>query len=360
MWSFAEPVWFFALAGLALAGLVALVYARGGYFARPRLLFSRLQAARRREGGWRLRLARSLWVLRGLALVALIVGLARPQLGRVDSVVRTEGIDIMLLVDTSASMAAEDFGRARTRIDHVTEVVRDFVEQRPADRVGVISFGAAAYTRCPLTLDHALIDEVLAFTRDSWREAYLSFARKRARARRQKPVFSPEEEDLQGTAIGDGLVAAVGRLEDSPAKSRIVVLLSDGENTAGEVSPVDAAALAKEFGVKVYTVGAGSNEATPVLTVDAMGREARQVARFRLDEDTLRKVAAETGGRYFHARSRQQLEAVYAEIDELERSEIEAKDFREWDERFLPLALVALALIALEFLLRSTVARRLP
>ncbi|MEZ6195563.1 MAG: VWA domain-containing protein [Planctomycetota bacterium] len=361
MWRFAEPGWFFALAGLALLGLVAAVFARAGHFVRPRLLFSRLEAARRVGRSWRLVLARGLWIPRVLALVAIITALARPQLGRGETFVSSEGIDIMLLIDTSASMAAEDFGRRETRLDHVTDVIRGFVERRPADRVGVVSFGAAAYTRCPLTLDHALVDEVLDFTRDAWRRAYLSFSRKGATSRGQAPTdLTPEEEDLQGTAIGDGLVAAVSRLENSEAKSKVVVLLSDGENTAGEVAPRDAAELAREFGVRVYTVGAGSDDRAPVLTFDRFGREVRRLVSFRLDEKTLTDVAEATGGRYFHAGSRDRLEEVYAEIDRLERAEITSRDFREWDERFPPLVWCALGLLLLELLLRCTVARRLP
>ena len=358
---FEQPLWLLAIALIAAGLGVVAIFRQTDRWPRPALLFANIRAVMGRKKSWRLLLSDWQWLLPVLALILLVLALAKPQQGRSDSIVTSEGIDIMMVVDTSSSMAGEDFGGDMTRLDHVTEVMREFATARPADRIGLVSFGMAAYTRCPLTLDHALLDGFFEYVQKSWHEAYESLRRKQARqGRANESNLTPNELDLMGTAIGEALVTAVGRLEKSDAKSKVIVLLTDGENTAGDTKPLDGAAIAKEFGIKVYTVGAGSDGAAPVTVFDRLGRKRKQYMRANLDEATLQAIADETGGIFFHANTREKLEAVYDEIDRLERAEIKTKDYREWDELFAPFAFASLLLFALDRLLAATWLRRLP
>ena len=355
---FESPLWFLAAAVIALGILARFLFIQSGMWARPAVLFANLPPLLRRGTTWRVWARRGLGVVHVLALAALVTALARPQEGRRDSVVTNRGIDIMLVVDTSGSMAAEDFGEERTRLDHVIDVMRDFAKSRPGDRVGLVSFGAYAYTRCPMTLDHALLDSFFGQVLRDWNRAYESSARKSARTR--YPNLTPQEEDLQHTAIGDAVVTGTARLEESSSKSRVMVLLTDGVNNYGDTDPLDASELAKELGIKLYCVGAGSNQLVRRTVIDAFGDKRKVVERVRLDEATLTKMAERTGGRYFPARSRRELESVYDEIDRLEKTDIKTRDFREWDERFQPLVLIALGLLLLEAILAATVLRSIP
>ena len=353
---FDTPYWL--AAGIVVLLGLALSYAVRGADRRPRpaLLFSRIPAVLRSGRTWRTRLRREFRILRALILIAIVVALARPQSGRSESRISSEGIDMMLVVDTSNSMVAEDFGQEKTRLHHVVDVMREFVDRRIDDRIGLVSFGRNAWTRCPMTLDHGLLAQFLTEVRDQWLRATDSLARKAARGD-PKMQLAPDEEDLMGTAIGDGLVAATARLQKSTAKSKIIILLSDGESNAGDTAPEAAADLAASCGVKVYTVGAGSNGPVLVSQYDRLGRKVKVQTRFALDEATLTKIAETTGGRYFHAGNRESLEAVFTEIDRLERSKIESQDFREWDEHFMPFAWAALGLLLLEAGLAATVLR---
>ena len=237
--------------------------------------------------------------------------------------------------------------------------MREFAKKRPSDRIGIVSFGRNAYTRCPMTLDHALLEKFLEGVLRDWERAADSLSRKRA-TKGQSVETTPQEDDLQGTALGDGLVMAVSRLDESDAKSKIVILLSDGSSNSGETQPGPAGELASQLDVKVYTVGAGSNRPAPVATYNRLGQPVKRAMRFELDETTLREIAETTEGKYFHAQNRERLEEVYDEIDRLERVELKSKDFREWDEKFMPWALAALAVFLLETLLAATVLRTLP
>lgn len=355
---FESPIWFFAFAAVALGVVALTVLRQSGMLARPALLFANIAPLRRQAPTWRTRLRRLPGVLRIAALSLLILALARPQLGRSDSVITSEGIDIVLAVDTSRSMLAEDFGDGRTRLDHVVDVMGDFVEKRTNDRIGIVSFGKNAYTRCPMTLDHGLLERFLTRVLIEWERAVDGCNRKEATQR--NPRFTPQEEDVLGTAVGDGLVMAVSRLEESDAKSKVVILLSDGASNSGVTLPGPAAELAAQLGVKVYTIGAGSNRLVPVAFYNRAGQKVKTSTRFEMDEETLRDIADKTGGRYFHASDRDGLERDYEEIDRLERVELKSKDFREWDERFAPWALAALAVLVLELLLAATVLRTLP
>jgi len=283
---------------------------------------------------------RWLWVLfalRAAAVVLLAVAMSRPQLGKAESKFTGEGVDIVLAVDISGSMLAEDFtlGSQRVnRLDIVKHVVRDFVEKRPNDRFALVLFGARPYTQCPLTLDHGWLLQNL-----------------------ERAEIGMIED---GTAIGSALATAAGRLRGSDAKSKIAILLTDGQNNAGKVSPVAAADAAKALGVKVYTIGAGTRGMAPFPARDLFGNKIYQPVAVDIDEDTLKKIAQKTGGRYFRATDTASLEGVYAEIDALERTEFSAPRFLDYYELYPWLILPALGLLFIEIGLAHTRLRRLP
>jgi Ca-activated chloride channel family protein len=275
--------------------------------------------------------------LRVTALALLVVALARPQLGKAATQIFTEGIDIMLAVDISGSMLAEDFqvdGQRANRLEAVKSVVRRFLERRPGDRVGLVLFGARPYTQSPLTLDHGWLVKNLE-------RAHVGMI-----------------ED--GTAVGSGLATAVNRLEASDAKSKIVILLTDGQNNAGKVPPLVAAETAKTLGYRVYTIGAGTRGSAPFPQTDAFGRRVYVSMPVDIDEDTLRRVADITGGRYFRATDTPALEQIYDEIDRLEKSPQQGLQYLEYHELYVWLALPALLLLAAEAVLTQTWLRVLP
>ncbi len=305
--------------------------------APPALSYPVLAALRAVGPGRRAHWRWLLPALRATALVLLVVALARPQLGRADSVVRSEGIDIMLAVDVSSSMLAEDFqlpdGRAN-RFEAVKAVVRDFLGGRPNDRVGLVLFAGRPYTQAPLTLDHG------------WLLANLDRAR----------IGMIED----GTAVGSALAAAVARLEGSEAKRKVVILLTDGQSNAGKVPPLTAAEAAKTLGYRVYTIGAGTRGAAPYPRLDPFGRRVYVNMPVDVDEETLQQVAEHTGGRYFRATDTDSLRQIYAEIDQLETTSQEGLQYLDHDELYVWLALPALLLLAVEALLAQTWLRVLP
>jgi Ca-activated chloride channel family protein len=280
------------------------------------------------------------WVLhalRGVAIVLLIGALTRPQLGKAESKFSGEGIDIVLAVDVSGSMLSEDFtldGQRASRLDVVKSVVKDFVARRDGDRFGLVLFGARPYTQCPLTLDHGWLLQNLA--------------------RAQIGMI----ED--GTAIGSALAAAAGRLEHSDAKSKVIILLTDGQNNAGKISPATAADAVKALGIKVYTIGAGTRGLAPYPTRDLFGNKVYQPIKVDIDEDTLRKIADTTSGKYFRATDTASLQQIYVDIDRLERTTFSAPRFLDYYELYPWLAVPALLLLAAEVGLAHTRLRKLP
>lgn len=284
-------------------------------------------------GGRRVVLA----LLRAVALVLLVVALARPQVGSAETRVHREGVDVVLAVDVSGSMLAEDFtlGNARaSRVDVVKSVVKEFVTARPEDRIGLVLFAARPYTQCPLTLDHGWLLQNLD----------------------QAKVGMIED----GTAIGSALATAVNRLRPSTARSKFVVLLTDGQNNAGRITPQTAAEAAAAIGVKVYTVGAGTRGLAPYPTQDFFGNKVYRPMQVDIDEDVLKKIAATTHGRYFRATDTASLRDVYKEIDRAEKTAFEAPEFLDYRELYPWLAWPALALVLVEIVLAETVLRRLP
>lgn len=307
------------------------------YFGRRRrrsgsLLYSDLSAVRRadtrRGGRWRYVLP----VLRLLALAALVVAFARPRAGVTSENILTEGIDIVLVLDISSSMLAEDL--EPNRIQAAKQVAADFVAGRLNDRIGLVVFAGQAFTQVPLTLDYGVL-------RDLMDELEVGMV-----------------ED--GTAVGMGLATAVKRLNASAAESKVVVLLTDGRNNRGEIDPLTAAQMAQALGVRVYTIGAGSRGTARVPVDDPVLGRRYATVRVDVDEETLAEVASTTGGRYFRATDTESLANIYQEIDDLETTEIEVQNFTRYTELFhIPLA-AGLLLLLVEAGLANTLLRKLP
>jgi Ca-activated chloride channel family protein len=334
-----ESPWF--LAALIVVPLLAAAYLR---WVRPRrayLQFSSLRLLHDARPTLRQRLHPLPVVLRVIALLLLILALARPQSGVSSTTVESEGIDIILAVDISGSMLAVDMmpetrGATRrdvSRLDVSKRAARDFIEGRVTDRIGLVVFAGHALTQCPPTVDYPVLLRFL------------------------DEVEVGQIDD--GTAIGTALVTSVNRLRDSEAKSRVVVLLTDGANNAGTVDPTTAAKVAKALGVKLYTIGAGREENARFPVETFFGRQyVRQYSP--IDEVTLKKIAEIGGGRYFRATSPEKLTEIYEEIGEMERTRIETKQYVEYSELAHGLVLPAFALLLLEGLLFHVVLRRVP
>lgn len=336
---FQQP-WFLLLA--LLAGPVFwLAFRPGG-----RVVFSSFRLLPARSASWRTHLAWLPAAMLALTTVAMAVALAGPRSAQSETRIKRKGISIMMVMDTSSSMLALDLStpkEERTRLDAVKDVFVSFVKGgdglpgRPDDSIGIVAFARYADTRCPLTLNHG---SLLAIAEDL-------------------EITMDREED--GTAIGDGLGMAVERLRQAKTESKIAILLTDGVNNAGMESPLSAADLAKTLGIKVYTVGAGTEGVAPMRVPNPItGNTSLQAVPVEIDEATLEEIADRTGGRYFRATDAEGLREVYREIDRLERSEISEQRLAEYDEYFgLALAL-ALILACLGWLGQATVFRRLP
>lgn len=317
---------------LLLAPAVVIWYTLRYRKRYPALRMSNLEAV---VGGasWRARLRRLLPALRTLTICALIIALARPQKTLQEEEVTAEGIDIALVMDLSSSMLAQDFKPDRLEVSK--RVASDFVAKREYDRVSLAVFAGEAFTQCPLTTDHKIVQEFLGNLQCGILE--------------------------DGTAIGMGLATAVNRLKDSEVKSKVVILLTDGVNNAGYVKPLTAAEIASEFDVKVYTIGIGSTgDALTPVSRRSDGRYIFGLARVEIDEDLLREIADMTGGRYFRATSAESLERIYQEIDQLEKTKIEVTVVKRYDELYHYFVALAFILILLELGLRYTLLRSIP
>jgi Ca-activated chloride channel family protein len=266
-------------------------------------------------------------VLRVLALSALIVALARPQSALSWENQTTEGIDIMIATDISGSMLSEDF--QPNRLEAGKQIAIDFIKARPNDRIGLVIFSGEAFTQCPLTIDHDVLINLF------------------------QGIQNGMVDD--GTAIGMGLATAVNRLKDSQAKSKVIILLTDGVNNTGSIPPITAAEIAKQFGIRVYTVGIGTNGSAPYPFRDQAGNIHYQMIPVDVDEATLTKIADITGGKYFRARNNNELTGIYQQIDKLEKVKIAVTQFHKKTERFLPYALLTVIFLSIEFLLSNTI-----
>ncbi len=322
--------------------------------------FSNLRPFRELPSTARLKLRLLVPTLRGAALVLLALALMRPQKGSELAPERAEGISILMAVDASYSMKTADFtieGKKVSRLEAVKKVFHDFVKGgggqrgRPNDEIGIVTFTGYPLPLAPLTLDHGAVLDILSRIK-----VYdLQFDRVGRPIGDQQTV-----QEETSTAIGDGLALAVDRLKDLKSKSKIIILMSDGAQTAGDLSPQEGADLARAYGIKIYSIGIGQAGVVLREVEDPFFGKRMVRAKSDLDEDTLREVAEKTGGRYWNAASTDALSGVYQEIDKLERSTIESSRFYRFEEKFQWLALPALALLALEALLGQTVFRRIP
>ncbi len=271
--------------------------------------------------------------LRLLALALVIIALARPQSGHTEEEVTTEGIDIVLAVDISSSMLAEDF-KPKNRIEAAKQVAEQFITGRKSDRIGMVVFAARSFTQCPLTLDYGVL---------------INFLQK----------VAPGQID-DGTAIGLGMATAIDRLRSSKAKSKVVILLTDGVNNAGEIDPITAARVAKAFGVRVYSIGVGTRGEAMYPVQDPLFGKRYVRMPVEIDEAMLTRVAEMTDGKYFRATDRKSLEKIFAEIDQLEKTKIEVKQFTRYRELFVQWLAVALGLVFVEVVLMNTKFRKIP
>jgi len=323
---------------LLLLFLPVLAWLKGKVGFQPAFLYSSVQLVRGITGITRSRAGSILLKLRWLALALFILALARPQLGEGETKITASGIDIVLAIDLSGSMGSEDFqlrGQRVNRLMIAKDVLQQFIGKRPNDRIGLIAFATDAYIAAPLTLDHDFLLQNL-----------------------DRLEIAAPGKDL--TAIGSALAAALNRLRELKSKSKIVILMTDGQNNAGKVPPLTAAEAAETLQVKVYTIGVGTRGLAPFPYIDAYGRKAYRPQQVDIDEDTLTQIAKRTGGKYYRADKTETLRSVYDEIDRLEKTEVEVKKYQRYSELFPWFALPGLVVLLLEVILNHTVWRKLP
>jgi Ca-activated chloride channel family protein len=325
--TFANPDFLYLL--LVVPALVAF-YVLKQHRASAALRMPGLQPLDKAGATFRNYLRHGLFLIRMIAVMLLIMVLARPQSTDKFQNVSTEGIDIVLTLDISGSMLARDF--KPDRLEASKNVATEFISGRPYDRIGLVVFSGESFTQCPLTTDHAVLINLM------------------------REIQSGMIED--GTAIGMGLANAVNRIKDSEAKSKVIILLTDGINNRGEIAPATAAGIAKTFGVRVYTIGVGTQGMAPYPVQTPFGTQYQNMP-VEIDEAILKEIAGTTGGRYFRATDNDKLAQVYSEIDKLEKSKIDVKQLIRKEEKYLTPAIIAFSLLVLEILIRNTVLRKL-
>jgi Ca-activated chloride channel homolog len=314
------------------------VYIRRERRFRPAIRFSDLSILKTAPVSFFVRARHILFVLRCLGFGLLVVALARPQKGHTDQEVSTEGVDIMLVLDISESMRALDF-QPDNRLEVAKKTIRDFIRKRTSDRIGLVVFGARSFTKCPLTLDYNVLDQFVSevtFTDFSFQ-----------------------------TAIGTAIATAANRLKESSAKSKVIILLTDGSNNAGEIPPLTAAKAAAALGIKIHTIGIGKEGKVPVpvqVQNPFTGKITRQVKMMDsdLDEKTLQEIAQTSGGTFFRAQSAEKLSDIYNQIDKMEKTEIKTTIYTSFEERFYPWLWAGFILLMLELILLNSRFRRIP
>ena len=329
---FAHP-WFLLLLGLLPLG----AWLKGRRGQQAAFLYSSVRLVHGILGITRSSAGAVLPQMRWLALALFIVALARPQAGEGELKHKASGIDIVVALDLSGTMASEDFevsGQRVSRLEMAKEVLAQFIGRRSGDRIGLVAFAGRAYIAGPLTLDHEFLLQNL-----------------------ERLNLGTVED---GTAIGSGLTAALNRVRDLKSKSKIVILMTDGQNNAGKVPPLTAAEAAQALKVKVYTIGVGTRGQAPMPYRDVFGVKRYALQPVDIDEETLKKIADMTGGKYYRADSSATLRNIYAEIDQLEKTEVEVKKYQQYRELFPWLVLPGLTLLLLEVILSHTVWRKLP
>lgn len=326
---FAYPAWFFLF---ILFIPIITWYVFKNRKSHPTLQVSSVKPVENFKNSYKVILSHVLFALKMIALSLLILALARPQSTNSWENQTTKGIDIMIALDISGSMLAEDF--KPNRLEAAKNMAIQFISGRPNDRIGLVVFSGESFTQCPLTTDHAVLINLF------------------------KNIKSGMIED--GTAIGVGLANAVKRLKDSKALSKVIILMTDGVNNQGAIDPITAAELAKTYGIRVYTIGIGTMGTAPYPVQDAFGHTVLQPMKVEIDEPTLQHIADITDGRYFRATNNNKLREIYHEIDQLEKSKISVKQYSRKNEKFMIFALPALVLLLFEFLVRKTVLRSIP
>jgi Ca-activated chloride channel family protein len=332
---FAHP---FLLLLLLLLPLLAWLKGRRG--APPAFVYSSVQLVRAMQNIHRSRFGGFLGSLRWLALALFIVAMAQPRLSKSTTEVKASGVDIVCALDMSGSMVSEDFevrGERVNRFHMAQSVLRDFIDKRPNDRLGLVVFASQAFTATPLTLDHDYLQENLS----------------------RLEIGAINEN---ATAIGDALTTAINRLRDLKGKSKIIILATDGENNSGKVEPLVAAEAASALGVKVYTVGIGEQGSAPmpVGRNPFTGEKVYRNIPVDVDEKTLQQIADQTGGKYYRADNAEKFQQIYAEIDKLEKTEATIKKYTQFTELFAWFVAAGLAVLLIEFVLAQTAFRRLP
>lgn len=325
---FAQPYFLF---GLIIIPLLVAWYVFFGKRQHAYIKFPDTSFFTQLPKSWRLYVRHILFAFEMCALALLIIALARPQSFSKKQKIDVEGIDIILTMDISGSMLARDL--SPDRLEAAKIVASDFIAGRPGDRIGLVVFAGESFTQVPLTTDHGMLLNMINEMRCGMLD--------------------------DGTAIGDGLATSVNRLKDSEAISKVVILLTDGDNNAGSIDPSTAAEMAKIFGIRVYTIGAGTIGTAPYPAPTPYGGTQIVQVPVNINEPLLQSIADETGGKYYRAQSTESLEQIYDEIDHLERSKIEVNEFTRTYEEYLPLVLLSLALLLFVFILRNTIFKTL-
>lgn len=330
--TFREP-----LAFLFLLALPALIYFHFRKDQRGSVTFSSIVNLKAITPSWTVWGRQALLVLRCTTIVLIAIAMARPQKGVQESKLINEGIDIVLVLDVSGSMRAEDFeidGKKQNRLEVVKKVVREFIKGRQNDWIGIVVFAGRPYTLCPLTLDYGWLIQNLDRAQIGMLE--------------------------DGTAIGSAIATGLNRLRESGANSKVIVALTDGRNNAGRITPEMAANLATTMEVKIYTIGAGTKGMAPFPTQDFFGNKVYQPVKIEIDDESLTKIAEETGGQYFRATDAKKLHDIYSEIDQMEKTRIETTEYREYREFYPYFLIPALLIFLAEIALANTRLRTLP
>ena len=331
MYRFADPGYLYLL---LLIPLLAYWYWTKRGRGSSKIRFSDIGIVKKVGKTTKQHLRHSVFLLRLLFLSMVILALARPQSGSKMQETSTEGVDIILALDVSSSMLAEDF-KPKNRLEAAKKVAQEFIAGRQNDRLGMVIFAGESFTQCPLTLDYGVLLNLLESTKVA-------------------------DDDWDGTAIGMGIVNAVNRLRDSKAKSKVIILLTDGVNNKGQVDPITSARIAESYDIKIYTIGAGS-KGTALYPIDDPLLGKRYISRpVEIDENVLREIAKITGGQYFRATNTEKLAEIYQEIGEMEKTKIEVQEFTRYDEYFVYFLTFGLLFFAIEIITTNTVFRKIP
>ena len=331
MFRFADPYY---LILLLLLPLMVWWYWRGRLRNTAKIMYSDIRLLKQVKPSLKQRLRPALFVIRLVAVALIVLALARPQSSHKEEEITTEGIDIVLTMDVSTSMLAEDF-RPKNRIEAAKMVAKEFIKGRKNDRIGLVVFAGESFTQCPLTLDYGVLYHIL----DNMKVA---------------------DQNWDGTAIGMGLATAINRLKDSKAKSKVIILLTDGRNNRGQIDPITAARMAKALDIRVYTIGTGTRGTAMYPIDDPIWGRRYVPMRVDIDEDLLKQVAKITGGKYFRATDTEKLRQIYKEIGEMEKTKIEVKEYTRYQEYFVYFLSFGLLLLVLELVLGNTYFKTIP